>query len=292
MRLVLIGDIHAARLRVPPWRLLGKRFLGQLNLWLRRRHRFDLRLLPPVLERAASLNPDLMLLSGDLSTTALRGEFEDVSQSLAALDGRVPIVIVPGNHDRYTFASARQRTLERVFAGSVPQHFPDVRPLAGSWRLLCLDASKPRILSSRGRLGSDQLNAAQQVVSSLSEQDGLVVICHYPFGAPPHVRMLWDHRLADDAAFEAMLANCRGRVLLLHGHVHEPWCWQPDGAAHVLCVNAGSPTMHDGRGSRGHGFWQMDLPGDARGDLELVRHEPAPGGADWASHRATVKRTK
>ncbi len=106
MRLLLIGDIHAYRLYVSPWHLLGKALLGQTNLWLYRRRKFDLSLLPAVVARAVDLRPDLVLLSGDLTTTAYPGEFADVAAALRPLLAAVPTVAVPGNHDRYTIIHA------------------------------------------------------------------------------------------------------------------------------------------------------------------------------------------
>jgi len=124
MRLALIGDIHYYRLAVAPWQLFGKRLLGQANLWLNRRHRFNRSLLKPVLEQAESIQPDMVLMSGDLTTTALAGEFADVAAALNPLAKRIPMVAVPGNHDRYTFSAARHRVMEKALLTAVPQPFP------------------------------------------------------------------------------------------------------------------------------------------------------------------------
>lgn len=286
MRLALLGDIHAYRLIVPPWRLLGKRFLGQVNLWLNRRRQFDLRLLPPVLRRIGSLAPDLLLLSGDLSTTAIESEFSDVAAMLHALDPVPDTLIVPGNHDRYTFASRRCRTMERMFAPMVPDRFPHVRRLDKRWYLIALDAAVPRIGSSRGRIGSAQLGAFAQFLAGLKSEDGVVVLCHYPFGTPPRAGMPWGHRLADAARLRALLCSTRSRILYLHGHVHRPWCWQPDDPdlSHLVAVNAGSPTLREEGRSLGQGFWQIELPEDPHGPVRLFQHEPdqdLPRSGDW-----------
>jgi len=277
---------------VPPWRLLGKRLLGQANLWLNRGRRFDLRLLAQVLRRAVSLQPDLMLLSGDLTSTALDAEFKDVAEVFATLGSKPPLVIVPGNHDRYTFAATRRRSLERIFADAVPLHFPHMRRLSATWQLLALDASVPRLMTSRGRLGKAQLGEARTLIEPLTAQDGLVVLCHYPFTAPPEVKMPWEHRLADASDLRDLLASSNAPVLLLHGHVHQPWCWRPPDPhhCHVVNLNCGSPTLRDGNDMRGHGFWQIDLPDNSNAGVVLIHHEPAPvHGLNldeaWVCHR-------
>ncbi len=289
-RLVFIGDIHAHRFLVPPWRLLGKRLLGQTNLWLRRRHRFNLDLLAPVLRRAVQVAPELMLFSGDLTTTALEGEFEDVRATLDSLENPPPMLIVPGNHDRYTFAAARRRAIERAFPHAVPARFPHVRPLNNAWRLMALDASVPRLLSSRGRVDQAQQREAETVIRSLSPEQGLIVLCHYPLMVPDSVPSHWHHRLADAPALCDMVAASRARVIWMHGHVHTPWHWRPSDSrlSHITTINAGSPTLREGPKGRGHGFWQIDLPNHGNGPVTCVRHEPAsdgPAGEGWTMHR-------
>ena len=286
LRLVLIGDIHAYRLLVPPWSLLGKRLLGQTNLWLNRRHRFDRKLLTPLVRQAATLAPDLLLFSGDLTSTALPGEFDDVFEALAPLTGRIPSVAVAGNHDRYTFAAARQRRFEVTGGDLVVEPCPHFRRLeapAERWALLVLDAAVPRIISSRGLVGKVQLEVARRQIAQLTPADGLVVLCHYALRRPPGLgHMPWQHRLADAAEVEALLAACPGPVLYLHGHVHRPWCWRrvEPGLEHVIDVNAGAPCLCQPDWPHGQGFWQIDLPTDPHEPVGLRRHVPTPEGAN------------
>ena len=275
MRLVLIGDIHSYRLWVPPWLLLSKRMLGQANLWLNRRHRFDRALLGPLVRHVQTVEPDVLLFSGDLTSTALPGEFDDVIKALSPVVNACPAVMVPGNHDRYTFTSARRRHFETAAGESTPRQFPHFARLpspADRWHLLALDGAVPRFISSRGLIGADQLAQARKQIALLTDSDGLVVLCHYalrrPQGKGP---MRWSHRLADAAGVEAMLADCPARILYLHGHVHEPWCWHH---ARITDVSAGAVCLRKGEYPCGHGFWQIDLPSDPRDPVGLRHHVP------------------
>lgn len=286
MRLVLIGDIHAYRQLVAPWSLLGKRLFGQANVWLKRRYHFDRALLAPVVERAAALAPDLVLLSGDLTSTALPGEFDDVVRALAPLAGRIPTIAVAGNHDRYTFGAARRRQFEAAAGAMVAEPFPHFRRLeapAERWALLALDAAVPRIISSRGVVGKVQLEVARQQLAELTADDGLIVLCHYALRRPPGLgEMPWHHRLADAAGVDKLLADFPGPVLYLHGHVHHPWCWRRDepGLEHVLDINAGAPCLCQRDHPRGQGFWQIDLPADPGEAVGLWRHVPQADTGD------------
>lgn len=283
MRLALIGDIHTYRLCVPPWHLVGKRLIGQTNLWLNRRHRFDHSLLEAVIEQTVSIKPDMVLISGDLTTTALEGEFQDVAQMLAPLTDQYPTVIVPGNHDRYTFTSARRRVMETMLPNLVPDQWPHFRQLTSQWHLLALDSAVPRIFNSRGRIGIDQMRKIRHMTANLTADDGLIVLCHYPLKSPPRsLPLTWDHKLADSFRLRRLLTRCPARLLYMHGHIHRPWCWQPrrSNQSHFTYINAGSPCMTSTKHPNGQGFWQVDLPDQPNNGLKVIHHLPTTHGPE------------
>ncbi len=285
MRIALIGDIHSYRLLVPPWRLMGKRLVGQANLWLNRRHKFNTRLLERLVERVGVLEPDLVLMSGDLTTTSLEGEFQDVAQMMLPLISRFPTLAVPGNHDRYTFTSARRRVMETMLPAMVPGRWPHFRSLTDRWHLLALDSAVPRVFNSRGRIGRRQLRNIRRETAHLTDQDGLIILCHYPVKAPPRAFPLtWDHKLADSFRLRRMLMKCPARLLYLHGHIHRPWCWQPkrSNQSHFTYINAGSPCMTTAKHPQGQGFWLIDLPDNPRDAFEITHYLPKTNGQSAA----------
>lgn len=286
MRLVLIGDIHLYRLKVAANRLLGKRLLGQSNLWLNRRFRFNHDLLDPLMERVRALEPEMVLLTGDVTTTALEDEFSDIAAYFKPLSRDVPVVIVPGNHDRYTFRSTRHKRSERLLEGLMPERFPYHGRLTDRWHLLGLDSARPQIMLSRGGLGVRQLARARRMIESLTERDGLVVLCHYPVATPPGTPTSWAHDMADAGTLGELLAKCPARVVFLHGHIHRPWHWEQvnGGGRELTYVNAGAPCLTTGHFPCGQGFWEIDLPADPAGPLSLVHHVPTLTGA-YGTHR-------
>ncbi|MCX5661724.1 MAG: metallophosphoesterase [Planctomycetota bacterium] len=302
MRLVLLGDIHVGQRFPPPWHLLGKPIVAQWSFWFpRRRRRFDPVLLGPVVARAASLRPDAVLLTGDLTTTALRGEFTRAAKALAPLFAAAPAVGIPGNHDRYTFRATLLREMERALPGLLPATFPAMLDLAAvvqrgkrvgdpptkdsrpdvpsvqrpTWQILTLDAARPTLLNSRGRLGPEQLRQARSLIDTLTPDDGLLVMCHYTLGKPPPQKPSpWHHRLADKDELLALLAGCRARVLFMHGHVHYPWVWpRPEPELHgMIDVNAGAPTQVSDEFPFGQGFWEIELPESPREAIRFQHH--------------------
>jgi len=274
MRVVLLGDIHLYRLWLAPWHLLSKRLLGQGNLVLNRRRKFNHALLPAMIEEAVSLKPDMVLLSGDVTTTSLRQEFEDVEQTLRPLTERFETVLVPGNHDRYTFTSARVRRIDSMLPSIVPDVFPHIGQLDDRWSLLAFDSAVPRFYNARGRLGDAQFKVASQYLDGLQSDQGVVVMCHYPCALPRHIHEHQSHSLEERDQLRGVLERCKARVVYLHGHIHRPWHHEPGDGSGVpfTCINAGSPCMVSPEYPRGQGFYEIELPGDPLGAIAVHQH--------------------
>ncbi|MBB6430836.1 metallophosphoesterase family protein [Algisphaera agarilytica] len=293
MKLIVLGDIHLFTLDVHPRRLVSKRLFAHTNLLMNRRHRFNHALLPDLVEHAKSLSPEMVLFSGDVSTSSLEREFEDLMDVVAPLVEAAPEggVLVPGNHDRYTFKSRRVKRIEKILNQVMPDEFPHVRQLRPGWRLLALDSAIPNRMFSRGALGRDQFDAAVHAIREVPEDEALVVLCHYPCSLPPRVPSAWSHDLREAEALRRELTACRGRVIYIHGHIHKPWHALPsppprDGADPAKssfnygpafeCLNAGSPCMTSDKYPLGQGFWEIDLPDDPRAPLQTNHHVPMP----------------
>ena len=277
-RVVLIGDLHLFSLWPMPWHMASKRLLGQTNLWLNRRKVFRHQRLRELIDKAIDLKPDLVLCSGDLTTTALRSEFETARRFLAPLAEVAPLLAVPGNHDKYTFTAARTKRMQRYLPSWIPNAFPHTQPINADWDLLAIDAAIPRVKDAVGRIGEVQLEAIAALLAKRDTSRGLVVLCHYPCVLPPGIHQHDSHRLADAAALRNLLEEHPGRVVYIHGHIHRPWyvlpATDPDGPAGVpfTCINAGAPSMIDPDHPLGQGFGEMLLPADPSAALTVRRH--------------------
>lgn len=303
MKFALIGDIHLFTLRIHPRRLLSRRVMAQSNLWLNRHRRFNHALLPAMVERVKELSPQMVLYSGDVTTSSLESEFEEVLKVVGLLEEAFPGagVLVPGNHDRYTFKSRRLGRIDEILSAVVPEEFPHVRELRPGWQLLALDSAIPNLVFSRGALGKAQFEKAVQTIRSVPKDEALVVLCHYPCSLPPRVPSAWSHDLKEANALRRELVACPGRVVFLHGHIHKPWHTLADpavinggdsikGAARFTagtafeCINAGSPCYTSEKYPLGQGFWEITLPDDPMAPLEALHHVPthpeAPNATD------------
>lgn len=290
MRLALIGDIHSFTLRLHPRRMLSRRIMGQSNLWLNRRFRFNHGLLDALFEQVRAIEPDLVLLSGDVTTTSLEDEFLDVERYLRPLSEQFRTILVPGNHDRYTFRAAKARRIERMMHGILPDEFPHFEALTDKWRLLALDSATPGFMLSRGALGPTQMQGTLEHLEEMTADQGVIVLCHYPVALPAGIPNSWAHALAEERRLRQMLGSTPGRVVFLHGHVHRPWYWDTAAdngnerkPAPFANINAGSPCLTSGRYPLGQGFWQITLPDRPADPLGLVHHVPMPVGDSHAT---------
>ncbi len=91
LRIIHLSDIHIWRYAFNPLRLLNKRAVGMFSLLAGRASRFRLERLHEVVARVLDLAPDHVLITGDLTTTALADEFREARAAPGrALAGREP----------------------------------------------------------------------------------------------------------------------------------------------------------------------------------------------------------
>jgi len=278
LRIVHLSDIHVWRYVFNPVHLLSKRAIGMLGLVSRRARKFRLERLDDVVRRVKELRPDHLLITGDLTTTALTDEFRSARSALAELlveSDRV--TVVPGNHDRYTSASVRHRAFEEWFgAFAPPSPFPWLRWLDGGTAVLGLDPTRAHV-SATGWLPAAQLERAKELLAGpASRPRRLIVACHYPLAAPSaHARDLSAKRLKNAAEVADWLGGL-GRHVYCCGHVHAAWAFHPPGVPDQLCVNAGAPLLRDPTGLRPPGFLELTLHDR---DLSVVHH--AWNSGEW-----------
>lgn len=280
MRIIHLSDIHVWRYAFNPLRLMSKRVFGMLDLLRGRARRFRLERLHEVVDRVVGLAPDHVLITGDLTTTALPAEFREARAALAQLlveSSRV--TVVPGNHDRYTRGSVRYRQFEEWFGVFAPDGpYPWLRPVGDDTAILGLDATRSH-LSARGYLPPEQLERARALLTDPARRPRrLIVANHYPVAAPPeYARELAFKRLTNAPELAAWLATVGPHVYCC-GHVHAAWAFAPAAIPNQICLNAGAPLLRDPTGRRPPGFLEINLDGD---DVMATHH--AWTGSSWST---------
>ncbi|MEN0067657.1 MAG: metallophosphoesterase [Myxococcota bacterium] len=182
MRIAHATDIHWF---APPRlnEFTFKRWLGTANLYLMgRRHQFSRDVQQQLVAHIGTLEPDVVLITGDLTSQALEAEFEMARDDLEPLLSNRPVFVIPGNHDVYTPHSQRSRAMERWFGpwmGRLPSGIG--RMDEGPLTLIGLDPNRPLTLGSSGRLPESQLQALATMLAEDALTDRSVGLAiHYP----------------------------------------------------------------------------------------------------------------
>lgn len=263
MRIVHLSDIHFWQYAYNPLRLMSKRLAGTISLLAGRARRFRLAGVPRVVERVRGLEPDHILITGDITTTALPDEFRAARRALSDFLGDPGrITIIPGNHDRYTWWSHRSRRFERFFGEFSPRtEYPWIRPIDPETTIVGLDPTRAAV-TARGKLPSAQLSEAREIVERARRQWARVIIaCHYPVAVPD----VWRRELAGKRLINA--EEVRGWLegigphLYCCGHVHAAWAFRPAEIPGQLCLNPGAPLLSGHAGRNPPGFLEIDLEG-------------------------------
>ena len=219
--LLHITDLHFWKVILNPLKLCNKRFLGNLNVMLHRRHHFLTQHAAAFSDQLVSRRIPQLLISGDLSSSALDAEFEEAAAFVAGLKrrGMFPISI-PGNHDVYTFESVRARRFDRYF-GDAPLEggLPAIRTLTGGTPLLLIPTVCPNLLSSRGRVTQAVL---AETVAHLAECVSPLLVCgHYPLLHETYAyRTKTSRGLRNAEGLRRALGESGKDILYLSGHVH------------------------------------------------------------------------
>ena len=177
--------------------------------------RVDPRIVAPLIDRIASINPDVLAVSGDLTQRARRGQFQQAAAFLAQLP--FPKVVVPGNHDVPLFNVPAR--IFNPFGGFRRWIDPDLEPafVDDEVAVVGLNSARALITGGRGRLNAAQVESAAERLRRLPVSPVRVVVTHHPFDLPEGYRP--DHLVGRAANAMQRFAEA-GADLFLAGHLH------------------------------------------------------------------------
>src|SRR5579871_6877303 len=185
MRIAQISDFHFTHITWNPFRLFSKRLLGNLNWLVSRSSVFAHEQLDPLPELFKQLNVDLVLLGGDLTTTALSEEFQLASKFVSQLSQNW--LAIPGNHDHYTYRSWRKKHFYRYFSNNresishpldfftLKDHGAEAHKIEPGWWVLALDTARAtNPYSSQGLFSEKQENYLEEILSLIPPEDAII----------------------------------------------------------------------------------------------------------------------
>ncbi|MFW5968004.1 MAG: metallophosphoesterase family protein [Persicimonas sp.] len=232
MKLGHISDLHILELDDPrPWQFLNKRLVGGANLLFRRSKSHSSKVVREALKHLdEDCGVDHIAITGDLSNLALASEFAAARKIVSEL--RQPeqrVTVIPGNHDYYTYETARKRRFERYFSRYMRSDLPDYQTSSGYPFCKLLDdvaiigmnsAIPTPWFFATGEVDELQLEAAWALLDDARVRDRFkVVMIHHHLLPFEHSRSEYSRRLinADDVL---EMLRWRDVDLAIHGHNH------------------------------------------------------------------------
>ena len=248
--------------------------------------------LAPVVEAvvalARQLQPDLVVLSGDITQRARPAQFRAARAFIDRMGA--PWLVIPGNHD-IALLDLLSR-LWRPYARYRTAFGEVLEPCHESNDLLVLGVKTTRRRRhAHGEVSAEQVERVARRLRAARDEQLRVVVVHHPLVVPPgpdESNLLRGHALARQAWAAA------GADLVLGGHIHVPFVMPVPGAARAAWVvqagTAVSSRVRPGvpnsvnvvRWERGQGDRQGNGPGEvgraaARITVEQWDHSAASG---------------
>lgn len=176
--------------------------------------RLDPAVLRALVPAIRSVEPHLVVLSGDLTQRATADQFRQARAFLDAIDR--PTLVIPGNHDVPLWNVARR--FLTPLAGYTRYITDDLAPVYEDDGMIVAGVNTARSFTwGEGRINAGQVDAVLARFAASPPHRIRIVVTHHPFDLPPGVH---ERRLLGRAdAAMARLARA-GADLFLSGHLH------------------------------------------------------------------------
>jgi len=190
--------------------------------------------------------PDVLLLGGDVTQRARRGQFSAAADFLR--QAACPVLCIPGNHDIPLFNIVAR--LFYPYANYQRAMGRDLEPVFESETVLAIGVNSTRWRRHRdGEVSDEQIERVSQRLQRATARQMRIVMVHHPVRAKvesDHENLLHGRQRAVPAWVDA------GADFILGGHIHLPY-WMPlagsgPASRRGWMVQAGTALSHRVRG--------------------------------------------
>lgn len=227
-KILHISDLHFSSVTLNPLQIFSKRWIGNLNLFLFRKKQIEPKLIDRFLEMVDQLTPDIILISGDFTSTALTIEYAIAKKFLLELKKRkIKIFAIPGNHDAYTKKAFKKKAFYHHFRGLLPfkgEFELDLEkdkiaafPLTKEHYLVLIDtACYTPYFQANGQFDFEIEQNLQALLDLIPNSKKIFLCCHFPFfeHESSHRVLLGAKKLKE------MIQRYTNIEIYFHGHTH------------------------------------------------------------------------
>jgi Icc protein len=204
--------------------------------------------------------PDLLLLTGDLSQDGSAASYAHVQRLFAPLE--IPIYWLPGNHDHV-----------KVMERSLTQFNADKSFRCGSWQFILLNSQDPGCV--HGRLSKESLQWLDRQLAENLDVPTLVSLHHPPFA----VNSTWldTSTLQNSAELLKVLDRYPQVKLVVFGHIHQEFQRQRKTVIYLgtpsTCIQFACESDEFALGKEDPGFRLIELYSDGTWQSQVKRVE-------------------
>ncbi|NGX33919.1 MAG: 3',5'-cyclic adenosine monophosphate phosphodiesterase CpdA [Candidatus Anoxychlamydiales bacterium] len=234
-----LSDLHFSKISILPLSL--KRFVGTANLLItRKRSYIDTHLfkLPKLLK---SLDVKNILITGDLSSTSLKKEFEKAKEFIDSFDENIKFFLIPGNHDTYTKKALKNSYFKNILKS---QNILDTKHkkihfhnLSKNWVYIGLDTTLVTpIFSASGLFSKEMQIDLTAILDKIPKDKNIIISNHFPIFYKAPKRKL----LKRSNALLEILKSYPNIKLYLHGHTHKSSIINKENLPIMICSGCSS----------------------------------------------------
>ena len=196
---------------------------------------FSIELKNNLINQISEENPDLIILSGDLTTNGYADEYDSAAEFVEELKSISETHVVPGNHD------ARNVGLIHFEKEIGERKFIHVDK-DGGFAIAGIDSSEPDI--NDGQIGFDQLDWVKNELEKISDNMCKIVTFHHHLLPIPQTGRERNILLDSGDLLRVFIDN--GVDFVLNGHKHVPNVWMIE---KMVTLNSGTATTRKLRGN-------------------------------------------
>jgi len=185
-------------------------------------------LLINAIEEINSMNPDVTILTGDLTDNGYYLEYERAEVYLDEI--KSPLVVVPGNHDA-------RHVGDECFEQLIKSRYGSLKVKKQGLKIIGLDSSEPDL--DYGKVGRSQQNWMENELKNADKENlyKIIALHHHIIPVPKTGR---ERNVLSDAG-DILQSLMNGRAdLVLSGHKHMPHVWMMENTAFITAGTVSS----------------------------------------------------
>ncbi len=243
MKIIHFSDPHFGSWPSTGSAFFDKRIVGTLNYQFARKSHFNYRVLELAIQRIITLEPQYVILSGDITSV---GDPKEFDQALAYLNPlilhpTIKLIYVPGNHDIYVNNAKNRSYFSDFFKRINGFEFSELPKTISELnvKFILMNQALPTVpFMSNGVLGPVNESA---LLEPKQENEIRIGVGHFPVTRADGKPLNYRRRLIGAEQVKKQLDDSLD--LYLCGHIHKPFINQ-HGFGQEICAGSITSSAH------------------------------------------------